>query len=184
MKATGLLATFFMVCGLVFTAETFAAERQYGTETSRVLPLTERGVISESQLIGMEVLDRQNRPVGEIQSLLLDMDRGQIGYVVLSPHPETAATEAFIVPWNALSRTEGTLIMNVDRAMLDRAPAPRVTIDDEFGRQVHQFYGVAPYWQERVDPRAQPEPGEHLSPPPARPGEKDPWAPLPGTPPR
>jgi hypothetical protein len=114
-------------------------------------------VHSASSLIGLPVEDRQGQQLGQLQDVMVDLNQNQIAYGILE-----FEGSRYLVPWAAItSDHEGiSLTLNADRQTVVAAPvapAPEM-IDENFGRQVHEHFGVSPYWedQEFRQPEQQP----------------------------
>lgn len=105
------------------------------------------------QLGSFQVQSLQGENLGQVENVIVDLNEGRIGYVVIRSG-ELAQTEAekYIVPWKALqpSVQQNTLTLTVDRARLMSAPEGDIlqALTRQEGQEIHQFYGVAPYWEE------------------------------------
>jgi hypothetical protein len=107
------------------------------------------GVVhSAGNLIGLPVQDLQGQQIGFLRDVMIDLNQNLIGYAVVevegSPH---------LVPWAAFTSDHqgASLILNADRQTVVAAPvAPSPeSIDESFGRQVHEHFGISPYWEEQ-----------------------------------
>jgi sporulation protein YlmC with PRC-barrel domain len=151
MKATILVATALLLAGTAFTPVASAADksRTAGAKSNPAFKVT---VHSANKFIGMEVVDRGGEKIGEIQDVLLDIDKGRIAYAVVSTGGVFGIGDAnHIVPWKALSPRDegGSLALNVGKDRLAEAPKREADMsDEEFHRELHRFYGIAPYWGE------------------------------------
>lgn len=98
--------------------------------------------------------DEQGRQLGTVDQVLVDLQRGQIGYVVV----ESPTGQSHVVPWNALDvdaqQNALTLEMNADRFRQAPTGDAQTVQDMNQAEQIHQFYGVAPYWEAEIDRRA------------------------------
>ena len=77
--------------------------------------------ISSSSLLRRLVKDRRGQTLGNIQDLVIDLDRGFIAYVVLAFAPWMGQTsKSFIVPWGALriDPDDRNLVLDVSRQAL------------------------------------------------------------------
>lgn len=107
------------------------------------------GVVhSTGNLIGLPVQDQQGQQIGQLQDVLIDLSQNQIGYGIVE-----VEGSRHLVPWAAItSDHEGaTLTLNADRQTVvaaPTAPSPQ-QIDESLGRQVHEHFGVSPYWEEQ-----------------------------------
>lgn len=103
-------------------------------------------------LKGITVQNAQGEKVGKISEVLVDLQAGQIGYAVVSSGGILGmGEEKYIVPFRALKAGEGdNMILDIPADRLKQAPKGSVeqAFSREQGREIHQFYGVAPYWEE------------------------------------
>jgi hypothetical protein len=104
-------------------------------------------VHSTSNLINLPVQDQQGQQIGQLQDVLIDLNENQIAYGIV----EVEGSQ-HLVPWTAItSDHEGAfLTLNADRQTVVAAPvapSPEM-IDQNLGREVHEHFGVSPYWEE------------------------------------
>jgi sporulation protein YlmC with PRC-barrel domain len=140
---------------------------------------------------GMKVQDRQGMRIGEVDRLILDPAEGRIAYVVVSALRGSKGRGEVIVPWNAVqvqgakpsgvSGGDRVLVVKVPRDELMQTPEGGMRTVRDQGRQIHQFYGVSPYWEEGQSPQLEPmqEPATSLPPghPPLTPPGHSPFSP-------
>jgi sporulation protein YlmC with PRC-barrel domain len=127
-------------------------------------------VHSISSFIGLPVHDVDGATVGEINDVLVDLAANQIGYAIVSMEDRN-----ILVPWQAVTarHEDAVVTLTVDRQTLATAPAmPAEMIDQTFGREIHEHFGVTPYWTEE---RPTTEVAPAFEP-------VDPWRGLPGQP--
>jgi hypothetical protein len=94
--------------------------------------------------------------LGEIEDLAIDSQTGQIRYAVLSFGGFMGiGDKLFAVPWTAFTKRDNdTYALSIDKSRLERAPGfdknnwPDMA-DQQWGREVHAFYNVQPYWEPR-----------------------------------
>ncbi len=82
-------------------------------------------VLTAKTLIGDKVRNEQGENLGEIQDLMIDLDRGCIAYAVLSFGGILGmGDKLFAVPWQALDLQpeEHMFVLNVDKETLKNAP--------------------------------------------------------------
>jgi len=112
-------------------------------------------VLSASMLSGDSVKNRQGEDLGSIKDFMIDLNTGCVAYAVLSFGGfRGIGDKLFAVPWHALSLdTENRyFILDVDKELLRDAPGfdkdewPDMA-DETWGRGIHDFYGVRPYWE-------------------------------------
>jgi hypothetical protein len=110
----------------------------------------------QDQVLGEEasaerliVTNPQGTALGEIVNFLVDTDIGKVAYALLDTGGSQEMQDMRLVPVSALVVEYHAIILNMDRQQLANAPTPRPGQDpEEFHRQVSDFYGVAPYWEE------------------------------------
>ncbi len=116
-----------------------------------------RRSLSASSIIGDPVVNAQGEDLGTIKEIMIDVERGQVSYAVLSFGGFLGmGDKLFAIPWQAFSVDEANqrLVLNVDRETLERAEGfdPNNwpdTADEEWGRRIHKHYGYEPYWERR-----------------------------------
>ncbi|MBE0597095.1 MAG: PRC-barrel domain-containing protein [Desulfuromonadales bacterium] len=113
----------------------------------------QKGIQAASDIKGFAIQNNQGERLGEVSELLVDIEKGKIGYVVISSGGVLGmGEENYIVPFNALTFNEqqNALTLDMQKEQLQEAPQGDVAeaLDQEQGRQIHQFYGVSPYWEE------------------------------------
>jgi sporulation protein YlmC with PRC-barrel domain len=107
-----------------------------------------------SEVVGMDVHNRQDEDLGEIEDLMLDVNSGRVAYAVLSYGGVLGVGEKlFAVPWKALNLNAESkqLVLNVEKEKLKGAPGfdkdkwPNMA-DLGWSKDVHEFYGSDPNW--------------------------------------
>ena len=92
--------------------------------------------------------DQQGMNIGQIDQVLVDVQRGQIGYVLVT----SEGAQKRVIPWNALQADpqQQTLTLQISADRFEQAPTgdAQMVQDMEQARQIHQFYGVSPYWED------------------------------------
>jgi sporulation protein YlmC with PRC-barrel domain len=87
--------------------------------------MNHRRLLSASTLRGDAVRNAQGEDLGKVEDLMIDVNTGNIGYVVLSFGGIFGiGDKLFAVPWSALSvnEDEHRFILNVPRERLEKAP--------------------------------------------------------------
>src|SRR6185436_927206 len=82
-------------------------------------------VMAGDTLTGDKVVNRQRETLGTIEHLMIDVEKGRIAYAVLSFGGFLGmGDKLFAIPWGALTidTQEKQLILDVDKALLERAP--------------------------------------------------------------
>jgi hypothetical protein len=113
-------------------------------------PLT----LSATTMIGDEVKNPAGEKLGEIEEIMLDVGSGRISYAVLSFGGLLGiGDKLFAIPWPVLKldASDHSFIVNVPKDRLEQAPGfdeddwPDMA-NPEWGRTVHRYYDVEPYW--------------------------------------
>lgn len=111
-------------------------------------------LISADKVKGTEVYSAGGDKIGSINGVMLDKQSGKVAYADMSfggflgigdrHHP---------LPWGMLhySPKRGGYVVDLDPKVLKEAPnyAPEEKLDwadEAWGRRVHDYYGVPPYW--------------------------------------
>lgn len=107
-----------------------------------------------NQLLGMQVENVNNQPIGKISNVVVDMAQGRLLYVVFSPNSSlNLGNDLYAMPSDAftLSSDRQHLVTGVDMQKLAGAPHfspnswPSLT-DANFASQVYQYYGKQAYF--------------------------------------
>lgn len=115
-----------------------------------------RKTMSASTLIGDQVVNAQGENIGKLQEIMLDIETGRIAYGVLDFGGILGmGGKLFAVPWQAFGVDERhrRLTLDVPREKLEQAQGfdPNNwpdTANPEWGRQIFDYYGYTPYWEE------------------------------------
>lgn len=115
-------------------------------------------------LIGTNVMNQNNEQVGEIDKVLIDVEQGKVGYVIVSGGGVLGVgDEKYIVPFKALKKQQGQgeQILEGDRKLHQIAytvshdklkPVPQGDIETALTQNemndIDEFYGVSPYWED------------------------------------
>jgi sporulation protein YlmC with PRC-barrel domain len=111
-------------------------------------------VLSASTLTGDPVVNHEGERLGTLKEIMIDLDRGEIGYAVLSRGELAGIGERlFAVPWSlfTVDTAQHQLLLDIDAGALDDAQGfdpddwPRFD-DQDWGGRLHDSYGVTPYW--------------------------------------
>jgi hypothetical protein len=111
-------------------------------------------LIAADKVEGTAVYNRAGEKLGSVENVMIDQLSGKVAYAVMSfggflgmgenHHP---------LPWQVLHYDAGAggYVVDLDKKLLERAPqyGPRDHIDwndQRWGRTVHDYYGVDPYW--------------------------------------
>lgn len=112
-----------------------------------------KSIQAADDLKNFTVQDTQGEKIGKVSQVLVDLDSGRIGYAVVSSGGFLGmGGQKYIVPFNALKSAEKgqTLTLDVQKDKLQQAPKGDMeqVMTRDSGREIHQFYGVSPYWEE------------------------------------
>jgi sporulation protein YlmC with PRC-barrel domain len=103
------------------------------------------------ELKSFSLRDQQGQNIGTIDQVLVDLQQGQIGYLVVQ-----AQGQSHVIPWNALQADaqQQSLTLQISADRFRQAPTgdAQMVQNMEQARQIHEFYGVSPYWEEGARP--------------------------------
>lgn len=111
-------------------------------------------LISANKVDGTNVMNPAGEKLGSIEDVMIDKRSGKVAYAVMSfggflgigdrHHP---------LPWSMLKYDTNLngYVVNLDKRTLESAPTygtdERVDLaDEEYGRKLHDYYHVPPYW--------------------------------------
>lgn len=111
-------------------------------------------LISSDKVEGTSVMNPAGDKLGSIENVMIDKRSGKVAYAVMSfggflgigdrHHP---------LPWGMLKYDTNLngYVVNLDKQMLEKAPTyaddePVDLADEEYGRRLHDYYNVPPYW--------------------------------------
>ena len=108
-----------------------------------------RHVISSDKVEGTSVYNANGDKLGSIDDLMIDKYSGNVRYAVMEFGGFLGmGTDRYPLPWSMLkydTAVEG-YVVPVDKSQLEKAPrySPTETPEysDEYGRKVHDYYGV------------------------------------------
>jgi sporulation protein YlmC with PRC-barrel domain len=113
-------------------------------------------VMAADTLEGDKVVNRKGEDLGSIEDIMIDVQRGRVAYAVMSCGGFLGmGDKLFAIPWNALTldANRHCFVLDADRERFEKAPGfdkdhwPSMA-DNSWAMQVHDFYGVRPYWSE------------------------------------
>jgi sporulation protein YlmC with PRC-barrel domain len=128
--------------------------RTLGGERVRVHGTDKRRVLAASTLRGDRVINPEGEHLGKVDEIMLDLEGGRVGYVVLSFGGVLGmGDKLFAVPWEAfeLDLDSKEFILDVDKERLKQAPGfdkdnwPDFA-DPNWGARIYSYYGYDPYW--------------------------------------
>lgn len=115
-------------------------------ETSRL--------ISADKVEGTSVYNPSGDKLGAIDNVMIDKQTGKVAYAMMSFGGFLGLGEKYHpLPWSMLKfdTSKGGYLVNLDKRTLEGAPmyGQNDTInweDEAWGKKVHDYYGVPPYW--------------------------------------
>ena len=119
------------------------------------LDATESGrLISADKVEGTVVRNLDGEKLGSIDNVMIDKYSGKVAYAVMSFGGFLGMGNRYhALPWNVLKYDTnlGSYVVDLDKRTLENAPSydasERVDWEDEtWGRKVHDYYKVPPYW--------------------------------------
>ncbi|HSN20289.1 MAG TPA: PRC-barrel domain-containing protein [Usitatibacter sp.] len=111
-------------------------------------------VMAADTLEGDKVVDPRGEDLGTIEDIMIDVQRGRVAYAVMSCGGFLGmGDKLFAIPWNALTldANRHCFVLDADKERFEKAPGfdkdhwPSMA-DNTWASQVHDFYGVRPYW--------------------------------------
>ena len=115
-------------------------------ETSRL--------IAADKVEGTSVYNTSGDKLGAIDNVMIDKQTGKVAYAMMSFGGFLGLGEKYHpLPWSMLKfdTSKGGYLVNLDKRTLEGAPmyGQNDTInweDEAWGKKVHDYYGVPPYW--------------------------------------
>jgi sporulation protein YlmC with PRC-barrel domain len=116
-------------------------------------------ILSSSTLTGDDVVNRSGDKLGSLKDIMIDLTRGEVAYGVVSRGGLAGIGEKlFAVPFS-MFEVDGDsheLILEIEEEVLDNSPGfdpdnwPTFS-DEAWGAEVHEYYGLVPYWAHHGD---------------------------------
>jgi sporulation protein YlmC with PRC-barrel domain len=145
IKMKKLITAFFaLVAMLALVSPLYAAD--YGKKSDKAGTT----FISTEELKGMTVVSQTGEAIGEIESVKVDQQSGEIKFVNISKGGVIGMGEQeTAVPFEALrfDQQNERVTLTVNESKLDNAPQQANMSDDEFQRNLESHYGIAPAWE-------------------------------------
>jgi len=113
-------------------------------------------IMAADTLEGDKVMNRKGDDLGTIEDIMIDVQSGRVAYAVLSCGGFLGmGDKLFAIPWGALTldANRHCFLLDSDKARFEKAPGfdkdhwPSMA-DNSWAMQVHEFYGVRPYWSD------------------------------------
>ncbi len=115
-------------------------------------------VMAADTLQGARVVNRSNEELGTIEDIMIDVQRGNVAYAVMSCGGFLGlGDKLFAIPWNALTldADRHCFVLDADQERFQKAPGfdkdhwPAMA-DATWANRVHEYYGVRPYWNDTL----------------------------------
>jgi sporulation protein YlmC with PRC-barrel domain len=156
MKRLSILTLSIFTLSLFFTATAMSAgEGRTGATgvTGQQQAQAQQTLKKADDITGMNIHNLQGENLGSIDSLVVDIQQGQVAYVIVSAGGVLGVGgEDRAIPFNALQfdpMQEDVLTLDIDQQRFENAPVAEVDqLDRQRGQEIHQFFGVSPYWEE------------------------------------
>jgi sporulation protein YlmC with PRC-barrel domain len=111
-------------------------------------------LISADKVEGTAVYNPAGEKIGKVENIMIDKQSGKVAYAVMSFGGFLGiGDQHYPLPWSMLKYDTrlGGYVVNLDKKVLEGAPSyesrDRIDWDDEkWGRRVHDYYGIAPYF--------------------------------------
>ena len=111
-------------------------------------------LIASDKVEGTPVVNNQGEKLGTIEKVMIDKISGKVAYAVMSFGGFLGVGDRHhALPWSVLTydTSKDGYVVNIDKDTLERGPTfvanetPNYE-DEAWGRQVHDYYKVRPYW--------------------------------------
>jgi sporulation protein YlmC with PRC-barrel domain len=186
MKKTIYVSALAAGCSLLFAAGGIAAEQKSQTQQQREQAQQQerqgqqqarqqqqsqyaQQLMTAKEIEGMKVQNRQGEEIGSVDKVVLDSQDGQIAYVVVSSGGFWGmGGEKAVIPWKAVQlqqeQDEPVLMVDVTKDQLKNAPQGDIEeiTDRRQAEEIHQYYGVAPYWEGQEGQQQQMQPMQQM----------------------
>jgi sporulation protein YlmC with PRC-barrel domain len=113
--------------------------------------------MSAGTLVGDTVKNRREEDIGNLEEIMIDLETGQVSYVVLAAGGFLGLGEKFFaIPWEMVSvdTDDEKVVIDLDKETLENAPGfdkdnwPDAS-DREWLSEVYGYHEVEPYWSTR-----------------------------------
>jgi sporulation protein YlmC with PRC-barrel domain len=151
MTASAFIFSMALTTGVMAAGE-YGGSAGTGAATTGAAQQQQFNVKSTDDLVGMSVMGQQDEEIGSISDILVDTQSGQVAFAIVSAGGVLGVGgDQYIVPWTALQiapEAEDARI-NISSDRLQEAPTGDSVADRQEAEQIHQFYGVSPYWEDQ-----------------------------------
>jgi sporulation protein YlmC with PRC-barrel domain len=152
MKKIMMTASAFIFSMALTTGVMAAGEYGGSSATTSGSAQQQFNVKSADDLVGLSVMGQQDEEIGSISDILVDTETGQVAFAIVSAGGVLGVGgDQYIVPWTALqiSPEAEDARINISQDRLQEAPTGDSVADRQEAEQIHQFYGVSPYWEDQ-----------------------------------
>jgi len=127
---------------------------QQGAQRVDAAPTSTRNLVRASELLGKDIKNHDGKDMGDISELAIDLRSGRAAYAIISFGGFLGIGDKLVaVPFQVLTPSaDGKyLVLDVPKEKLEKAPRfdkkewPDMD-NEKWGREIHTFYGVEPYW--------------------------------------
>jgi sporulation protein YlmC with PRC-barrel domain len=150
MTASAFIFSMALTTGVMAAGE-YGGTGGTGAATQPGAAQEQFNVMSSDDLVGLSVMGQQDEEIGSISDLLVDVQTGQVAFAIVSAGGVLGVGgDQYIVPWTALqvSPEAEDARINISQDRLQEAPTGDSVADRQEAEQIHQFYGVSPYWED------------------------------------
>lgn len=106
-------------------------------------------LVTAKRIRGANIYTVAGDHIGTVTDLMIDKATGRIAYAIISCGGFLGlGAERRALPWAALLRdaTRDGFVINASEAVLKGMPPLGPLGDREWGRKLHDHFGVSPYW--------------------------------------
>lgn len=111
-------------------------------------------LIAADKVQGTNVYDKAGDNLGSIHDVMIDKRSGKVAYAIMSFGGFLGiGNEYHPLPWSVLKYDTnlGGYVVHLDKGKLERSPSYNIGSepawgDREYETQLHDYYGVGPYW--------------------------------------
>lgn len=141
-----LLVVVIGMMAMFLAATTFAAEKKSGTE-GEGKQFGAENLKDVENLKGKKVMEANGKKIGEVNSMLVDIQSGKVKYIMLtSGGVFGVGGEDYLIPWQALrseSDQQGFQVNLTSEELKDAPKGAEITSRDQV-QKIHEFFGVSP----------------------------------------
>ena len=113
-------------------------------------------MITNEQLLGKEVFDKNGEEIGEVEQLVINKDDGKLAHMVIAIGGVMGMGETrYVIPWEKVSVTpENSINLDIDKQTLANAPKVEGLNADELNdpnwmQSNYKYFQASPFWDNR-----------------------------------